>query len=278
MEKITDWLLLWRQISEFHSDGHERRNTEENGTDVWVERAKRFDSLVKEKWSSPDSSRRYIISRLKENPDSTLLDIGAGTGAWSCLLSRYVKELTALEPSSAMVSVMQENITEQGIENIRIIQDRWPQARADKHDFSLCSHAMYGEPDFREFISRMMEVTRKTCFLLMRVPITGGLMGELSMEIWGHPYDSANFQIGYNALLDMDIYPNVLMEDTGLWKPWKSDSIEDAMEKVKRRFGIEDTHEHDEFITEVLSRHLRPENGKYVWPKGVRSALVYWNV
>ncbi len=276
--ETTDWLQLWKRVSSVHADGHARKESDRKGQDVWVERARKFDSLVKEKWSRPDSSRTFIISRLKEHPGSTLLDIGAGTGAWACLLSGYVNHVTALEPSSAMVSVMRENIAEQGIDNIEIVQGKWPYTKTEEHDFSLCSHAMYGEPDFREFITRMMDVTRRTCFLLIRVPVMNSLMGELAMRIWGHPYDSANFQLAYNALLQMDIHANVLMEDTGLWKPWKSESLEDAVAKVKDRFGISDTHEHDTFITDMLSGHLIQENGQYVWPRGVRSALVYWDV
>ncbi len=278
VEGKTDWLLLWRQISEVHEEGHERKEINRNGGDVWAEQARKFDSQVRDKWSRPDSSRQFIISRLVENPGSTLLDIGAGTGAWACLLSPYVKQLTALDPSSAMISVMRENILGQGIDNIEILQGRWPHTRTDKHDFSLCSHAMYGEHDFRGFITGMMDVTRKTCFMLIRVPIMSSLMGELSMRIWGHPYDSVNFPIAYNALLQMEIYPNVLMEDRGLWKSWTSESLEEALAKVKGRFGIKHRHEHDDFIADMLSRHLKRENGKYIWPRGVRSALVYWDV
>jgi len=278
MDTTTDWLLLWRQIVEEHAKRREQQETDKNESDDWTERARNFDSGVKERWNKPDSSRSFVISRLREHPGSTLLDIGAGTGAWACLLAPYVKQLTALDPSPAMISVLQENIAEKGIKNINIIQGQWPQATTEKHDFSLCSHAMYGEPDFKEFIERMVDVTRKTCFLLLRVPTPSGLMAELSMRIWGHPHDSPNFHVAYNALLQMSICPNVLMEDTGLWRPWTNDSLEDAVADVKRRFCIEGVRNHDEFIAEKLSHHLTLEDGKYVWPKGVRSALVYWGV
>ncbi len=278
MEKTVDWILLWRQIVEEHARGHKKREADNNGSDDWAERARKFDSGVKQRWSKPDSSRTFITARLLEHPGSTLLDIGAGTGAWACLLAPHVKQLTALEPSSAMISVLQENIDEKGIGNIGIVQGEWPRSRTEKHDFSLCSHAMYGEPDFLEFIERMVDVTKKTCFLLLRVPMTSGLMGELAMRIWGHPHDSPNFQVAYNALLQMDIHPNVLMEDTGLWRPWTNESIEEAVGDVKRRFGLDGVSEHDEIIAELLACHLTREDGKLVWPRGVRSALVYWDV
>ena len=146
------------------------------------------------------------------------------------------------------------------------------------YDFSLCSHAMYGFADFKTFIDRMVEVTKKTCFLLMRVPTSDGVMAEAAMRVWGQPYDSANFQIAYNALLQMGIYANVLMENTGLWKPWRSASIEEALADVKRKLGLVGDTVHDDYLRQLLERRLSYENGEYVWPRGVRSALVYWDV
>ena len=278
MDKTTDWILLWRKIVLELAKRRKQQQADSNESDDWAKTAREFDSGVRKKWSNPDSSRLFILSLLREHPGSTLLDIGAGTGAWACLLAPYVKQLTALDPSPAMIAVLQENIAEKRIENIDIIRGEWPRTRTKKHDFSLCSHAMYGEPDFREFIERMVETTRKTCFLLLRVPSPSGLMAELSMRIWGHPHDSPNFHLAYNALLQMDICPNVLMEDTGSRRPWTHDSLEDAVADVKRRFCLDGVKDHDEFIAEKLARDLTWEDGKYVWPRGVRSALVYWDV
>lgn len=44
--------------------------------------------------------------------DSTVLDIGAGTGAWAILLSKFVKKVTAIEPSVEMRSILEDNLDE----------------------------------------------------------------------------------------------------------------------------------------------------------------------
>lgn len=98
------------------------------------------------------------------------------------------------------------------------------------------------------------------------------------MRVWGHPYDSPNFQVAYNVLLQMGIYPNVLMENGGLWTPWKNASIEEALAEVKHRLGLGPSGEHDEFMIDLLRRRLILEDGQYVWPRSVRSALIYWDV
>ena len=68
------------------------------------------------------------------------------------------------------------------------------------------------------------------------------------------------------------------MEDTELWRPWTHDSLEDALADVKRRLGLPEVSEHDEFLLDLLRRHLTQREGQWVWPRGVRSALVFWDV
>jgi precorrin-6B methylase 2 len=263
MERGTDWARLWSDLV--------RVQTPEREKDLWKEKSNR-------RWAKPDSSRDFIIAQLEAAPGSTLLDIGAGTGKWAILLSQYVGRVTAIDPSPTMLQAMQENLQSEGVTNVQVIEGAWPDVTVEPHDFSLCSHAMYGSADLPAFIRRMVQVTRRLCFLVLRAPATDGIMAEAAMRVWGHPYDSPNFQVAYNVLLQMGIYANVLMESGGLWTPWKNASIEEALGEVKRRLGLGPSGEHDEFLTDLLRRRLIHQDGQYVWPPSVRSALIYWGV
>lgn len=124
----------------------------------------------------------------------------------------------------------------------------------------------------------MNEVTRQTCFMLFRAPDGDGLMAKAAMKIWGQPNDSPNFQIAYGVMLQMGLHPNVLMEAPGVWPSWTSDTIEEALGDVKRRFGVSETPEHDDFLLGLLKSRLTFDEDHYIWPVEMRSALVYWNV
>ncbi len=276
MEKMVDWAQLWRELSERHLHGGARRKQPEGEDDAWRTKARGFDAHIKQRWAVPDSTRARVIAELQAHPGSTLVDIGAGTGAWAALLSRYAHHVTAVEPSAAMIEVMRDNLAAEGVTNVTIVQGSWPEVEVPEHDMALCSHAMYGCPDLPGFIRRMEEVTRRTCFLVLRAPAADGLMARFATRVWGQPYDSPNFQIAYNILLQMGIYANVLMEDTGLWEPWKHANLEEALADVKRRFGLEKDDRHDGYLAELLQQHLAYQDGCYVWPRGVRSALVHW--
>jgi precorrin-6B methylase 2 len=276
MEKMTDWVALWRELVEIKARSHPNEADAPGKADVWRARARSFDEGVKRRWTNPDSSRSFVMSQLDSN--ATLLDIGAGTGAWAALLARHARRITAVEPSSAMIEVMKENLAVEGITNVAIIQGTWPDVSVEPHDFSLCSHAMYGYPDLPGFIRRMAASTKRMCFLVLRAPSIDCIMAEAAWHIWGQPLDSPNFTVAYNVLLQMGIYPNVSMEDTGLWDARTSESLEEAVGVVKRRLGLDGDTEYDGFLADLLRRRLTHQDGQYVWPREVRSALVYWNV
>ncbi len=276
MEKLTDWNALWRELVEIKAHSHRRKSGGENQADVWADRAVEFKKGVKRRWARPDSSREFILSQL--DTDSTVLDIGAGTGDWPVLLSRRAKHVTAIEPSNSMIGVMCESLAAENITNVTIVQGSWPDVSVEPHDFSMCSHAMYSCPDLAAFIKQMVACTRRMCFLLLRAPSIDGVRAEAARHIWGQPLDSPNFAIAYNILIQIGIYANVLMENTGLWKPRTSSSLEEALSNMKRYLGLNESGEYDDYLMELLHRRLTLKNGICVWPPEVRSALVYWRI
>jgi len=275
MDRMPDWPLLWKQLAEIQARGMNKKRSSKP-EDAWANRARTFGDSIKKRWEKEDSSRRFLLDLLKTNPGSTVLDIGAGTGSWACLLSPYAAKVTALEPSPAMIALMEENIRGLGITNVEIVEGSWPGAQVQDHDFTLCSHAMYECTDFPAFVRRMNDVSRRCCLLLMRAAVPDGVMAEVAREVWGQPHDSPNFLIGYNILFQMGIFANVLIEDTGLWKPWTNTDLDEALADVKRRLGLAGDDRHDGPIEKILIDRLTWKDGRLVWPPGVRSALVYW--
>ena len=277
MEHETDWIRLWRELVEVRDRGWQKQMAN-IGPDVWTTKARDFHAGTLRRWKTPDSSRDLLAATLDADPGCTALDIGAGPGAWAAFLAGHARSVTAVEPSGAMIEVMREHLAAEGIANVTIVQGAWPDVSVEPHDYTLCSHAMYACPDLPGFIRRMIQCTRRVCFLLMRAPTTDGIVAEAARRVWGHSHDSPNFQVAYNVLLQMGICPSVLMENTGLWEPWSSPSLEAALADLKRRFDLGAHSEHDAFLADLVRRHLTPEDGRYLWPRGVRSALVYWDV
>jgi len=274
MQTVTDWKALWRGLVEINAQ-HWKKDDSGHENDHWSKRALTFHQNVKRRWEKPDSSRNLVLPYFK--PDSTVLDIGAGTGAWAILAAQRAHRVTAVDPSPSMIAVLRENLATEGINNVDVIQAAWPDVEVEPHDFTLCFHSMYGCADFEAYIDRVITVTRRTVFLMMRAPLPGSVMAEAAQHVWGHPNDSPNFVIAYNILLEKGIYPNVLMEDPCMWEPWTHPTLEAAFTEIKRRLGLEELTRHDSFLKDLLHHRLTWQDDHFVWPRGVRSALVYWD-
>lgn len=277
METITDWLLLWEQLSHAHTCYFQLKNRRDTD-DSWLDQARDFDDMIRQRWKRPDSSRTHMINFLQNNPGSTVLDIGAGTGAWSLLMATYATHVTALEPSASMRTIITEKVAASGIKNITIAEGRWPEYEVPAHDIVFASHSMYGTPSLKAFVSAMEKAAVKACFMLMRVPASDGLMAKAAMHVWGQPYDSPNFQVAYNALLHMGIYPDVLMETGSSWKPWTSESFDKALDDLKKRLNVTDTERYDKFLSSLLFNTLKKTSSGYTWPVANGSALIHWQV
>ena len=268
MERVTDWIRLWRELVEATA---EREKS-------CIAKTERGARNLNRRWAKADSTRDFIIAQLDANPGATLVDIGAGTGRWAMMLAPHTRQITAIDSSPMMIQAMYYNLRTEQIENVRVVQGTWPHVQIEPHDFSFCSHGMYASADFPAFIQGMLQITRRMCFLLIRATTIDGIMTEAAMHLWGHPYDSPNFQVAYNALLQMGIFPNVMMANTGLWEPWTSPSLDAALVEIKRRFGLSKINAHDDFLMNLLQRRLMLVEDKYVWTPSVRSALIHWNV
>jgi 2-polyprenyl-3-methyl-5-hydroxy-6-metoxy-1,4-benzoquinol methylase len=182
MQKATDWLALWRELSE-RQEAAWKEHWSGHGEDAWIDRASRFDEGVKRRWATPDSSRGFVSAQLRANPDWTAIDIGGGTGAWAVLMAQHASRVTVVEPSLGMINVMKKNLLEAGLHNVEIVHARWQDAEIGSHDLTFCSHAMYGFSDFKMFITSIEAVTRRMCVLLMRAPTPDDLLSRASMHM-----------------------------------------------------------------------------------------------
>ncbi len=277
MLSIPDWLSLWRDLVEAQARGRAEAKLDARPYD-WQDKARAFHESVQRRWAKPDSSRAFIAADLEQHPGETLLDIGAGTGAWAVFLARYAQHVTALDPSLAMLDVLRENVAAEGLTNVSVVEGSWPDANVPPHDVVLCSHSLYGIADFETAVRKLAATARRRCYLLLRIVTPDSVMAQAARHVWGQPYDSPNFQVGYNALLQLGIFANVVLEDSGLWKPWTNASLDEALADMKRRFDLVNDPTHDAFLRDLLARHLTEMDGQWVWPRGTRSALVYWDV
>jgi SAM-dependent methyltransferase len=160
-EKET--LAGWAHMVRRNREQVERFREEPEGADFYAPTASRFKAPT---ISTEDAVIHIIRGMLK--PDDTLLDIGAGGGRYALPLAKRLREVIAVEPSERMRSVLMEGMREYGIQNIRILDARWPLNTALKADVVFISHVGYDIEDIGLFLNAMEVSARRLCVAVFR--------------------------------------------------------------------------------------------------------------
>jgi SAM-dependent methyltransferase len=257
----NDWLKLWRELI---LAGPPTSNSE---------LARRYKVHARKRNERPDQLLDFILREI--DGETTVLDVGAGSGRWTIPLAKTAKTVTAVEPSRAMVDNLHRNIASAKLNNIQITQSSWENAIVEPHDITVCAHAMYTSPDLASFVRKIERYTTRTCYLAIRLPPFDGIIGELSLGIYGCHHDSPNAIIAYNTLYSIGIYANILVE-SDIYR-WTDNTFEEAFARAKRHLRLKSSTNYDTLIRDTLAKRLSLSNNCYVWPDGMRSALLWWS-
>jgi len=266
----TDYRQLWRDLVA-HAAG-DPALARKDMLGRWERRAASRGYGDRERQRDRDDPlMQFVLGRLEA--EDTVLDVGAGVGRWSIPMALICRKVTALDKLPGMLGIIREKASHLNLETIETVQGDWQEADLEPHDYVLSSHAAYASPDVVAYAHKMERLSRKACYLVLRVPKHAGVVGELSGRLYGCWHDSPNFIVGYNALLRAGIGCHVIMEETG--RPWHDETLEAAMARAKRHLHL-NSEQHDGMIMDLLAERLTLQDGEYWWPDWMRSALIWW--
>ena len=176
--------------------------------DFWERRAKNYHRSTKE---TVTSDPLFLKLRQVVTQDTTVLDVGAGTGRFTLALAPYAQHVTAVEPNTAMLHYLQRDAVEEKFTNISSLLTRWQDASADlKADIVVCSHVLYPIWDIDTFVAKLRAATRHSCYIYMRAVH----FDSATSPLWQHFHgDERRPAPGYihalDVLFEMGIYANV---------------------------------------------------------------------
>jgi SAM-dependent methyltransferase len=179
-----------------------------SSADFWDRRAKGFHRSTKD---SVTNDPFYLRLRQQVTPETTILDVGAGTGRFTLALAPLAKQIVAIEPNETMLEYLRQDAEKRNLHNIVLRQETWQDTSQDlTGDLVICSHVLYPIRDIVPFLTKLNAAAQQHCYIYMRATP----MDALTAPIWKHFHgDERCLPPGYihalDILYEMGIYANV---------------------------------------------------------------------
>lgn len=240
--------------------------------DYWAGRAAQYARSIREV-DRDDPFVELVLQRA--GPESTVLDVGAGTGRHAVRLAAVARRVVAIDPSKAMLSYLEEDARRLGLRNIEVIAGAWPDVDAPPADVAICSHVLYPIFDIVPFLRRL-DAAATWCFVYLRVdPLVTdlGLWGAFH----GEPLtDQPTHAHALDVLHELGLAPNVTvfrLEAQRSFASW-----DEAVEQALRSVCVADTPDARARVRALLGERLREDEDGMVRtpPQKIRTAVVWW--
>ena len=118
----------------------------------------------------PHRTGDAVLDALLElaEPHQRWLDIGAGAGRYALPLALAVREVLALEPSPAMVANLRAGMAAHAIDNVTIIEARWPpDGDPPTAEVALIAHVGYDVEPILPFLDAMERAATERCVAVL---------------------------------------------------------------------------------------------------------------
>ena len=240
--EINPWSELWK----------ERISEDPYGIDpaYWSNTAMEYDRKI--------PGNNQILGKLKKymNRNSTVLDIGAGTGYLTLALAPFVKKIKALDPAEGMLNLLREKAQKLEIHNIDYLNRKWEDATTDEYDIVLASHSISCTKDPFTFLQRMHECARRFVFLIVFTDFD-------IMSMVGRKNPQPSYALLYNMLCNLGIYANV--EIFKSYRRFFYKRKDDIFRKMEGRINKEYIHS-----------NLREANGEFFLDVETDEVLIWY--
>jgi SAM-dependent methyltransferase len=241
--------------------------------DFWDRRARRFYTTTRESAASDPLYRRL---QREVTAETTVLDVGAGTGRFALALAPKARHVIAVEPNTSMLNYLRQEAVARGIGNVTSYQTTWQDAPDDlSADIVVCSHVLYPIRDIVPFLEKLRASTRLACYIYLRALS----LDAITAPLWRHFHGKERrLPPGYihalDVLYEMDIYANVEVVKLPLFMAYAS--LEEAVEEQMEQLILPDNEKTRRELRALLADWLVERDGMLRPPQREMAAAMIW--
>lgn len=208
-------------------------------------------------------------------PGATVLDVGAGTGAFALPLAEVATAVTALDYSPSMLAVLERKLRMPGAPtNIRLVCQRWEDAMVGPADVVLAANALYRSTDPRGALAKMIQVARRRGIIIWSVGRQDAPQQIVRDQVEPERYrPGPDYVHVVEGLFALDVFAQVELISTDDTQRYPTDdaaadgllSWAPVLAEERRR------------VSELLPHLLERTEDGWVWRRRGRIAVIWWN-
>lgn len=241
-------------------------------------------------WNNPENVALFVkrltaddrgrvphqLTSLDIPTECSVLDIGSGPGTLAVPLAAKGCKVTALEPSSAMLEVMEKYRTAKGAPEIQTIHASFEDAvLPEKYDYVIASYSlMMG--NIRKVVHKIDDAALKEAHIFWFLTPPSKSRGNIDLwpKLHGEVYCyEPTADILWNVLLEEGIYANVHIESRK--KSQTYPTREDVYEDFARRMLCKSEEERI-IVRNYADRRIIPAENGFAVPSSTVAAHIWW--
>ncbi|MFV0439612.1 MAG: class I SAM-dependent methyltransferase [Desulfopila sp.] len=265
--KDLDWNLAWQEARKA------KKMASSKGNEYWNRRAPSFARHTRETRYSNN-----VIHLLAPKAEWSILDVGCGAGTLALPLANMVRQVTAIDFSDVMISILKDKCREQRLDNVtaRVVgwEDDWTAAGIAVHDIAIASRSLVVE-DLRQALLKLHNAARRR--VVISSLVGDGPFDRKMIEAIGRQLDRGpDYIYVYNLLNQMGLLADISFVADGDTRKIYS-SLEEVVQGLHWMIDNMTAHE-ENLLRNYLAKHL-VKNGDgwsldYHHP--VRWAVISW--
>jgi 2-polyprenyl-3-methyl-5-hydroxy-6-metoxy-1,4-benzoquinol methylase len=240
----------------------------------WDLRARRYHESTK---STVVNDPFFNKLRTVITPQTSVLDVGAGSGRFALALAPLAKQVIAVEPNASMLDYLMRDAQYLNFSNISYSHNTWQDVPDElQADIVICSHVLYPIRDIVPFLAKFQSAARQACYIYMRAtPIDA-----LTAHLWKHFHgDERCYPPGYihalDVLYEMGIFANVEM--VTLPGSLRYPSLDVAVEELMEQLILPGDEKTRGELRDSLAGWLVQRDGMLVPPpREMLCAIIWW--